>query len=169
MIQTLKIARAVRRPMLVVPTTAKRYVKPPALKLLPRRARTRGLLLSSALHAVLIAGLIWLPALFPSPVIVSMNKPEVAAYEPLFMPELPRLTSSSSGSVGSEARTPRAATGAESPAADAPPLKRDYIAPQEIVSEFPNAVNRVQTIRRPDLVSPPDLKFPLRLQSVVIL
>jgi hypothetical protein len=30
-------------------------------------------------------------------------------------------------------------------------------------------VNRVQTIRRPDLVAPPELKFPLRLQSMVML
>ena len=32
---------------------------------------------------------------------------------------------------------------------------------------FPDAVNRVQTIRRPDLPSPPNLKFPIRLQSMV--
>ena len=49
------------------------------------------------------------------------------------------------------------------------PVKRDYAGPQEIISDFPNATNRVQTIRRPDLVSPPNLKFPLRMQSMVIL
>jgi Gram-negative bacterial TonB protein C-terminal len=167
--QTLKIASTAGRPMLVSPA-AKRFMKPPALKLLPRRARTKGLLLSTALHTVLIAGLIWLPALFPSPVIVSMDRPEAAVdYAPLVMPELPPLTSSGSGSMESEARTPRASSADEPNAANRLPPKRDYIAPQEIVSDFPNAVNRVQTIRRPDLVSPPDLKFPLRLQSMIIL
>ena len=105
MIQSLKIAPTAGRPMLVVAPAAKRFIKPPALKLLPRRARTRGLLLSTALHAVLVAALIWLPVLFPTPVIVSVDKvskPEVAVdYEPLVMPELPRLTSSGSGRMES--------------------------------------------------------------------
>ena len=30
-------------------------------------------------------------------------------------------------------------------------------------------MNRIQTIQRPDLVAPPNLKFPLRLQSIVLL
>src|SRR5207237_4186813 len=44
-----------------------------------------------------------------------------------------------------------------------------YAGPQEIISNLPDATNRVQTIRRPDLVAPPKLKFPIRLQSMVIL
>jgi hypothetical protein len=63
----------------------------------------------------------------------------------------------------------RARSAAAQPADDPPPLKRDYAGPQEIVSYFPHAVNRVQTIRRPDLVVPPNLKFPMRLQSMVML
>jgi hypothetical protein len=38
-----------------------------------------------------------------------------------------------------------------------------------IVSDIASPVNRIQTILHPDVVAPPKLKFPLRLQSVVIL
>jgi len=126
---------------------------------------------STLLHAVLIAALIWLPMLFPSPVVVEDyrdNKPAAAAdYEPLVMPKLPQLAAAASGGTTPSAPRVRAAA---VPGAGSPPLlKRDYAGPQEIVSYFPHAVNRVQTIRRPDLVAPPNLKFPLRLQSMVML
>jgi TonB-like protein len=117
-----------------------------------------------------IAALIWLPILFPSPVVMdAYDRKEVevaSADEPLILPMLPKLSASDSGSMGSSATTPSMHSSA---AAEPVPLKRDYAGPQEIISDFPHATNRVQTIRRPDLVAPPELKFPLRLQSVVIL
>jgi len=128
------------------------------------------MLLSTAFHAVAISALIWLPTLFPSPVVLdSYNRknPAVASTsEPLILPLLPKLSASDSGSSGQAKPAPPTRS---SSAADTASLKRDYAGAQEIISDFPNAVNRVQTIRRPDLVSPPELKFPLRLQSVVIL
>ena len=170
MMLSLKLAANPRRLTPAPPPTVRKRIKPPALKLLPRRTYTQGILLSCALHTILIAALIWLPKLFPNPVVMDAydhRKTEVAsAYEPLVLPLLPKLAASDSGSMRSAAPAPQT----RSSAADDPaPLKRDYAGSQEIVSDFPHATNRVQTIRRPDLVSPPNLKFPLRLQSMVIL
>src|SRR5690348_14802828 len=168
---TLKLAANPRRLTLAPVPAVKELIKPPGLKLLPRRAYTKGLLLSGGFHVVLIVALIWLPVLFPSPVVVEDyrdNKPAVAAdYEPLVIPKLPQLAAVASG--GTTPSAPRVRAAAAQPADSPPPLKRDYAGPQEIVSYFPHAVNRVQTIRRPDLVAPPNLKFPLRLQSMVML
>ena len=151
----------------------RRFIRPPRLAQLPRRSRTSGMVLSTLLHAAATAALIWLPSLFPTPLLVSMGAPSIAAasveYEPLIMPGLPQLRERGSAS-------PRAAAGSLGsgsgpvPRADNPPsLKPDYAGPQEIVSDFPKAVNRVQTIRRPDLVAPAEMKFPLRLPSMIIL
>jgi len=173
MMLNLKIASTSRGPVLAPIPLARKRLKPPALKMLPRKVRTTGLLASAALHVVLITALIWLPLLFPSPVVVENytdSKPPVAAdYEPLVMPKLPQLAADASGGTTPSAPAARARSAAAQPIDSPPPLKRDYAGPQEIVSYFPNAVNRVQTIRRPDLVAPPNLKFPLRLQSMVIL
>jgi hypothetical protein len=172
MMLNLKLASPSRGPVLAPTPVVKKRVKPPALKMLPRQVRTRGLLASTALHVVLVAALIWLPILFPSPVVVENymdRKPDVAAdYEPLVMPKLPQLATEASGGMQPAAPAPQARSVAAQPA-DTPPLQRDYAGPQEIVSYFPHAVNRVQTIRRPDLVVPPNLKFPMRLQSMVML
>ena len=169
MMLNLKVASTARGPVLAPLPLVRKGVKPPALKMLPRRTYTKGMLLSGAVHLVAIFALIWLPILFPSPVIVNIydEKPAAtAAYEPLILPLLPKLSASDSGSMGPSAPAPRTPSSA---AASAAPLRRDYAGPQEIISDFPHATNRVQTIRRPDLVSPPNLKFPLRLQSIVIL
>ena len=167
---SLKLAATPRRLTLAPAPAVRKRIKPPALKLLPRRTYTKGMLLSGAFHVVVISALIWLPILFPSPVVIDAydrKETELAsASEPLILPSLPRMTASGSGSMGSAEPAPQTSS---STAADSVPLTRDYAGPQEIISDFPNAVNRVQTIRRPDLVSPPELKFPLRLQSVVIL
>ncbi len=167
---SLKLAANSRRLALAPAPALKRLIKPPALKMLPRRTYTKGLLLSGAFHIVVISALIWLPVLFPSPVVIEAydrKETELAsASEPLILPSLPRMTANDSGSMGSAEPAPQTRS---SVVADPVPLKRDYAGPQEIISDFPHAVNRVQTIRRPDLVSPPELKFPLRLQSVVIL
>ena len=169
MILNLKLAAPPRRLTLAPTPALRKRIKPPALKLLPGRTYTKGLLISGGFHAVVISALIWLPTLFPNPVIVNdyREKPAVAAaLEPLILPMLPKLRASESGSVGSAAPAPQTRSSA---AVNPRPAKHDYAGPQEIISDFPNATNRVQTIRRPDLVSPPELKFPLRLQSVVIL
>jgi hypothetical protein len=169
MMLNLKVEANSRGLALAAAPAAKKRIKPPALKLLPRSTYTQGLLLSTGFHAVMIAALIWLPALFPSPVVMNLYDARKTAaasdFEPLVLPLLPRLTASDSGSLGSEAHAPRTRSNG---AANLPPT-RDYAGPQEIVSDFPRAVNHVQTIRRPDLVAPPELKFPLRLQSMVIL
>lgn len=170
MILNLKLA-APRRRLMLSPTPAlKKLIKPPALKMLPRRTYTKGMLFSGAFHAVFISALIWLPILFPSPVVMdAYNSKETelaSASEPLILPSLPRITASKSGSMGSAGPAqPTRASAAVNP----PSAKPDFSGPQEIISNFPHATNRVQTIRRPDLVAPPKLKFPLRLQSVVIL
>lgn len=170
MMLSLKLAAPRRKLMLAPAPVLQRRIKPPALKLLPRGTYTRGLLFSGAFHAVAIVAFVWLPALFPTPVVIDRydrkNTAVASAYEPLILPLLPKVTASDSGRMGSAAPAPRTNSSA---AADAVPLKRDYAGPQEIISDFPHAVNRVQAIRRPDLVSPPNLKFPLRLQSVVII
>lgn len=141
--------------------------------LLPRRrARTSSLAASTGLHGIALAALIWLPALFPSPIFIHLaeNKPAAPAeFEPLVMPGLPQLASRGSGSRKSAAKGPGAGSGRARPSVTPEPPKPDYVAPQEIVSVFPKATNRVQTIRRPDLVSPPEMKFPVRLQSMVVL
>jgi len=51
----------------------------------------------------------------------------------------------------------------------ASPVKVLYAGPIEIVSKLPDATNHVQTIRRPDLVAPPKLKFPVRLPTMVMI
>jgi hypothetical protein len=169
MMLSLKVAAPYRRTLGPAPALRK-LVKPPAIKLLPRRTYTKGMLLSIVFHAVAISALIWLPILFPSPVVVDAyhrkNPVVTSTAEPLILPLLPKLSASDSGSAG---QAKPASPMRSSSAVDSVSLKRDYAGPQEIISDFPNAVNRVQTIRRPDLVSPPELKFPLRLQSVVIL
>ncbi|MBZ5491527.1 MAG: energy transducer TonB [Acidobacteriia bacterium] len=167
MMLSLKLAPPPRKLTLVPAPVLQRRIKPPALKLLPRRTYTRGMLFSGAFHAVAIVAFVWFPALFHSPVVIDKydhkNTAVASPYEPLILPLLPKVTASDSGAMGS------AAPAAPSAVIDSIPLKRDYAGPQEIISDFPNATNRVQTIRRPDLVSPPNLKFPVRLQSMVIL
>src|SRR5689334_19568654 len=58
MMLNLKTASTSRGPMLAPTPLMRKRVKPPALKMLPRPVRTRGLLASSALHVVLVAALI---------------------------------------------------------------------------------------------------------------
>ena len=149
-------------------------IRPPALCLLPRRRpRPRSLVASVLLHAIAMAALLWLPLLFPEPAIVAqenLSKPNaVTLEEPLILPQLPRLEDR--GSAPSQRKHVAPAPGAASaaPAISAPPRPPDYTAPQTIVSDIANPVSRVQTILRPDMLAPPSLKFPLRLQSVVIL
>jgi hypothetical protein len=169
MMPTLKLASTSRRLMIAAAPAARKFLKPPALKMLPHGARTSSMVLSTVLHALAIVAFLWVPILFPSPIIIDIHHDKIALaseYQPLVMPTLPQLEARNSGSAKPSAQ----GAGPGSAHVAAPqPRKRDYAGPQEIISEFPNAVNRVQTIRRPDLVAPPELKFPQRLQSMVIL
>jgi hypothetical protein len=166
---TLKLAPTSGGLKMVAAPSARKFVKPPALKMLPRRAGTSSLALSTVLHALAIVAFLWVPLLFPSPIIIDIQNDKIASaseYEPLVMPRLPQLAANGSGNTKPSA--PGAGSG-PAHAAVSRLFKRDYAGPQEIISEIPKAVNRVQTIRRPDLVAPPELKFPQRLQSMVVL
>ena len=178
MILTLELAPAREAPRTVTTPVARRLVQPPRFWLLPRPTNpAQGMLASTLLHCTTIAALIWLPVVFPAPVVTNPAKsPDLAQaveVQPLVLPQLPQLENRGSAAVahGREAspaavrHSSRPASAAAEPAAQVP----DFIGPQRIVSIVPNAVNRVQTIQRPDLVSPPKLKFPLRLQAQVSL
>jgi len=147
----------------------------PTLCLLPRRRMRFGSLATSIfLHAVAMVALLWLPRIFAGPVVLaqehfSKSDPDpVVLNQPLILPSLPRVEDS--GPIPGKKKVQAAAGAAPAaPAVSAPPRTPDYTAPQTIVSDIASPVNRVQTILRPDLVAPPKLKFPLRLESVVIL
>jgi hypothetical protein len=151
----------------------RRFVRPPKMCLLPsRRTRSDALLASFLLHAFAIAALIVLRALFPAPIVVADNlsKPVVLAdFEPLPLPQLPEIKDSGSGSMQSQAATAGAGSGPARPLVEPPLPVPDYTRPQAVISFVPNPINRVQTILRPDLVKPPQLRFPLRLPSMVVL
>jgi len=123
--------------------------------------------------------------LFSVPILVPtrlMNVPDIAPdfdtqveYQPLFLPSLPQLTEagpSAKPKIGS-GQEPRSVVDASDalPAADPPTPNRpkpDYAGAQEIVSNPPHSTKGVQTIRRPDLVAPPKLTYPLRLPSMAM-
>jgi Gram-negative bacterial TonB protein C-terminal len=149
--------------------------RPPALCLLPRRRmRPASLATSVFLHAIAMAALLWLPRVFAGPVILaqehfSKSDPDpVILNEPLILPSLPRVEDRAPSPGKRKIDAAAGATLAAAPAS-VPPRTPDYTAPQTIVSDIASPVNRIQTILRPDMVAPPNLKFPLRLQSVVIL
>lgn len=145
-------------------------ISPPSFALVPRRIRNRGLLTSTLLHAMAMAALIWLPKLFPAPVVVvadRLKKSEATEAVPLVLPRLPELASQGAGSLPSSGKARSNAAQSIKPPLEPPLEEPDYVKPQSIVSMVPNAVNRVQTILRPDLVRPPAMKFPVRLQSMV--
>jgi hypothetical protein len=139
---------------------------------LPRKKANRGLLPSFLLHVAAMAAAIWLPGFIPdSPVVLNkqLDKKEVDNAVPLTLPELPKLVSQGSGSLPAASKGPAAPAARVRPPVEPPLEVPDYVKPQTIVSVSPNPVNRVQTILRPDLVSPPQMKFPMRLQSMVSL
>jgi hypothetical protein len=148
--------------------------RPPALCLLPqRRVRFSSLATSIFLHAIALVAVLWLPGVFAGPVILAQehfSKPDPEVLnEPLILPSLPRVEDR--GSSPGKGKVAPVAADAALPelAVSAPPRAPDYTAPQTIVSNVASPVNRIQTILRPDMVAPPKLKFPLRLQSMVIL
>jgi hypothetical protein len=149
-------------------------VRPPALRLLPRRRTRPGSLAASVLlHAAAMAALIWLPRLLPAPIMIAQKytiAPEpVVLDKPLALRLLPRLEDRAPATARSKTNALSRGASSSAPATIAAPPKPDFSAPQTIVSNIASPVNRIQTILRPDLAAPPKLKFPLRLESVVIL
>lgn len=173
------------RPLLV----PQRFVRPPRLWPLPQpRSRARGMLVSTVLHCLALAVLIFLPVVLPAPVVMnpaqSSELAQPLVLEPLVAPKLPELEDRGSASAQPVFHRTKPIPGASGapeappapvrlgkslapPPAEPPPQVPDLAGSQRIVSLDPNPVNRVQTIKRPDLVAPPKLKFPLRLQAQV--
>ena len=160
-------------------TIARTRLRPPKLELLPVTMPPAGALLLSALvhTAVVFALVTWLAVLFPGwPVNAtdakarSLREPD---HEVLWLPILPQIEDTGFRRVvegGSKKRAPSLAkpeAKASQPASVRP--KPHFAGPQEIVSDLPDSTNSVQTIRRPDLVAPPKLTNPVRLQSLVML
>ena len=153
-------------------------IRPPKLELLPAGATTRhGLLASSFLHTAILILLAWLPMLLP---VRAMTKGPAAAdlmreydYEPLILPALPSTEAVSSGAETEHESAREAPSAMENLAVDAAQSfkapKRDYAGARTIVSNPPDSTKGVQMIRRPDLLSPPKLAYPLRLPSLMTL
>jgi hypothetical protein len=145
-------------------------VTPPVFAMLPRRAPTNSVACSMALHALAVTSALWLPVLFPRPIVLdasnTFNVERPSAQPPLIMPVL--LPPVSAGPAVSESAK-NISSKLRAAAAAVPLPQRDYAGPQLIVSNIAGATNRVQSILRPDLQAPPDLKFPVRLQSMVML
>ncbi len=163
---------------LAPPVVVRKPIRAPKLALLPAIGAPRnGLLLSTLLHTATAAMVISVPILFPAWLV---SVPSAAAdldrevdYQPLLLPLLPSMAEASAGAKIEYASGRKARSMAETlptsarPAANAP--KPDYAGPQLIVSNPPASTAGVQTIRRPDLVAPPKMTYPLRLPSMVVL
>ena len=155
-------------------------IRAPKLALLPATVILRkGLFLSALLHTAIAATVVSVPILFPG-WLVSVPSAEAAAdldreveYQLLLLPLLPSMAEASAGAKieyasGQEAHGMAEAlpTGSR-PTANQP--KPDYAGPQMIVSDPPDSIKGVQTVRRPDLVALPKMPYPLRLPSMVVL
>jgi hypothetical protein len=149
--------------------------RPPRLTLLPAvTAPLKSLFFSALLHGALVASLIWLPILFPIRTVIIVRAADLLHeydYQPLVLPVLPELkdsgpraeirdNSASAALTVRETRPTRQRASA--------PRKPDYASPQEIVADLSDPTNNVEVIRRPDLFVPPDLVYPVRLPSVVM-
>ena len=145
----------------------------------------RGLLNSATIHAAIL-GFCFYPPLFHL-----LDVPRIAEerweYVPIaphdssvntrlpYLAEMALTLARTSSASAQKSRKARSSHGRASAAA-APALRGEtltatqtYSGPQEVVSMLPDSTNSVQTIRRPDLVSPPRFKFPQLLKSLVIL
>ncbi len=168
---------------MAAPVSARIRVPTPSLALLPTPIPRQWLLSSTLVHVAILAIIPYIPYLIPPPPKIGYRTPDdlvnLASYEPITLGPLPGLSSSGS-SGGHEGGTAGGSTG--NPAAKGPghakrlsghPAqpqlpKAVYAGPQAIVSNPPDATNSVQTIRRSDLITPPKLKFPIRVQSMVV-
>lgn len=144
----------------------------PRLRLLSSQTmRPSSFLASIILHVLAITLFLLLPHRFPAPVFILQDDVSNAKMqdEPLILPELPPLRNESSVSTEQKPSGSRAARDAAIKKFSAPTTAPDFTAPQIVISDVAKPVNRIQTIMRPDLVTAPNIKFPLRLQTVVIL
>ncbi len=159
---------------LAAPIGVRKRVRAPKLALLPATTTPRkGLFLSTLLHTAIAAMLMSVPIPFPAWLV---SVPSAAAgpdrevvYQPLFLPTLPRGPAAKiEHESGQRARSlVETLPGGKRQTSHRP--KPDYAGAQEIVSNPSDSTNGVQTIRRPDLVAPPKLAYPLRLPSLVML
>ena len=166
---------------LAPPFVVRKPIRVPKLALLAVSATPRkGLCLSALLHTAVAAMVISVPILFPG-WLVSVPSAEAAAdldreveYQPLLLPILPAMSGASADAKiehgsGRQAHSMVTQTLpiAARPTANQP--KPDYAGPQLIVSNPPDSTKGVQTVRRPDLVAPPKMSYPLRVPSMVVL
>ncbi len=165
-------------PVASVATIVRTKARPPEFALLPSAMAPRnGVLLSILLHSAATAVVVSVPILFPA---WAMTKTRVALdvdyeveYQPLSLPILPAIAEGSADAKIEHGSGPKAQRMAEAlptgarPTANRP--KPDYAGPQLIISNPPDSTASVQTIRRPDLVVPSKMTYPLRLPSMVIL
>lgn len=138
----------------------------------------RELLLSALLHTSILAMVMNLPILFPEWTATATDAADAnlgreAELEPLFLPVLPPM---GEATPGPEAKPTPGDVAKHigitfSLARSRVPMhpKPDYAGTQLIVSNPPHSPKGVQTIRRPDLIAPPKLAYPLRLPSMVML
>jgi hypothetical protein len=174
----LMLLRSVAEPVAIPRVIVRIQIRPPKLTQLPAAAAPqKGLALSTLLHITTAAVVVSLPILFP-PWLVSVpsdapNLDREVVYQPLLMPILPKMAETAAGVKTERTSGQKAHSMAEpSPIGSlriATMPKPDYAGPQMIVSNPPDSTAGVQTIRRPDLISPPKVAYPLRLQSVVVL
>jgi hypothetical protein len=156
------------------PSLVRVRVRPPKLALLSTPFPPRnGLLLSTLMHASIAVLLMSLPILVRARTDVpsTADLRAQAIFEPLLLPPLPADAEGDPNISGeTESEAPSSKAPAPSTKIDPPSvqLKRDYAGARTIVSNPPDATNGVQTIRRPDLVSPQKLTYPVRLPSFVI-
>lgn len=160
-----KIAVVANDHLIAVAPAEDFYLDSIKMELLPVRRNKNGMLLSMAVHAVALAVMIWRPPLFAYPVIIEnkiADKSELST-SVLTAPVLPKLNP-----AGRENSKP--GTNGRGEPAQAPHIqpKRDFAGPQEIISALPNAVNHIQSILRPDLPKPANLKFPLQLNTMML-
>ena len=167
------------------PVIIRTQIQAPKLGLLPEAAAPgSGLLLSVCIHTAAAAVLLSVPILVPTRLMnVRGVEPDFdmqVVYQPLLLPTLPPLAEgapetgpSSNPEIASGQRPPRITFTPDTMAVVDPPtpkkLRPDYAGAQKIVSNPPHSTKGVQTIIRPDLITPPKLNFPVRLPSMVLL
>ncbi len=154
-------------------------IRAPRFALLPAATPPRGgLLLSVLVHTVMVLALLtWLPLLIPGRSIIVARTTADILRDPdeqvLMLPVLPRITDvGSRGDLLRELKKMERSLAKAKSRAGRPksnPPKADFAAPQIVVSNPPEWTNDVQTILRPDLLAPPKLKYPVRLQSMLML
>jgi hypothetical protein len=144
-------------------------IRAPSLFVWPEATAPRnGLLLSLLLHSAVVPVLFVLPILVPIRSFIAADADKYsdsdlpADPQPIFFPLLPKTAEADSSTEI------KRAVGAAAQQLIPVPLKPDYAGNQEVVSNPPDAIHGVQTIRRPDLVRPPTMTYPLRLPSMVI-